>query len=109
MILLEALSKVSTRATTLFVSLALVAVLSGCGSLNEQYVEADESTYNAIASEYVEYVAKDPSLDEDQKEIRVNTVMSWKARIDEAKAYIESMQKSDDSTSIWGSDSDGDE
>lgn len=71
---------------------ALVVVLSGCAGLNEQYVTSDRATYAAIAPEYVIYVMKDPKLDEDQKEIRLNTVLSWKAKLDEAERQLKQQQ-----------------
>lgn len=67
---------------------AVLACLVGCGSLQGQYVHADEATYDAMAAEYLQYVADDSELDDDQKARRLDTVNSWRRRIDEAKADL---------------------
>lgn len=71
---------------------ALAVASSGCAGLNEQYVTSDRATYAAIAPEYVIYVMKDPKLDDDQKEIRLNTILSWKAKLDEAEKQLRSSE-----------------
>jgi len=63
---------------TLVLGLMLVS-LTGC-NLDRA---ADRATYRAVAPEYLEYVRKDPALDQDQKDRRERTVILWAARIDE--------------------------
>lgn len=68
-------------------SLAIVALClfaAGC-SLNQDYVKADQATFDAITPEYLKYVEADPSLDQDQKDRRKRTVATWKLRMDKAR------------------------
>lgn len=94
--------------TLLLTSLLLLA---GCGTLNQQYVDADRKLYNAIADEYSSYAAsgyrfdKDgsvvvvgsaddpefgkPSLrEQEDRELRLRTIRLWQARLVEAEKAI---------------------
>lgn len=81
------------------VILLLPAVLLGC-SVNEDYVKADEETYDVVAPEYLLLVDGAYKLDgvdadgnpkyvpwftNDQKERRKRLVQTWKLRIDKNK------------------------
>ncbi len=63
---------------------ALVAffILSGCSGVSEAYVKADQLTHDAIAPEYLDYVAADPELDDAQKQRRARTVATWATRLE---------------------------
>lgn len=50
------------------------------------YVAADRATHDAIAPEYAAYVAADPNLDPIQKDRRLNTVATWRMRVERAEA-----------------------
>jgi hypothetical protein len=69
----------------IFFAIPLVFLI-GCASVNQGYVKADRTTYQAIAPEYMRYVAKDGILDSIQKEVRFNCVKSWDERIQAAEA-----------------------
>ena len=69
----------------LLLSSLLVLLASGF-TLDKQYVLSDEATYKSIGVEYLEYVEKDASLDDEQKEDRRGNVRSWKRRIEEEKS-----------------------
>lgn len=66
--------------------LALLLVLAGCGSLQDQYVDADRATYQAIWSEYEAYFEADRALSEEQRKRRRRTGKAWRARISEGVA-----------------------
>jgi hypothetical protein len=59
----------------------LVSVGAGCANLDALYVDADRATYEAIAPEYLDYVAADLALDADAKASRRDTVGLWQSRI----------------------------
>ena len=63
--------------------LVALAALTGCGSLQVSYSEADASTYAVIAPEYRAYVSSDKRLDAKAKERRYRKLRSWKARVDQ--------------------------
>lgn len=70
-------------------ALLLVALAaSGCGSLNDQYVEADRATFDAVASRYKMYVDADPNLTPLQKKSKKNTIDSWEARLTGAEDFL---------------------
>lgn len=60
-----------------------VPLLSGCANLSvpADWVKAERKTYDAIAPEYVDYVAADARLSALQKANRQNDVKSWESRI----------------------------
>ena len=65
---------------------ALVALtLVGCGTLQSDYVEADASTYAAIAPVYSAYTSADQSLSAEQRERRYRLLRAWSARIEEGR------------------------
>jgi len=63
---------------------AFVLALAGC-SINQQFVETCDNTWQVIGPEYVEYVQKDETLDEDTKKIRLRTAEIFTRLIEEAK------------------------
>lgn len=69
------------------VALLVTIFLSGCGSLQGSYVEADRKTFDAIAPVYSAYVLADPQLDEKQRERRLRLIRSWRARIEEGAQH----------------------
>jgi len=74
------------KKSKIFFSLALlILIMTGCGTVPQSYVKADSFTYDAVAPEYLYYVAQDDRLDAHQKELRRRTIMSWQARIEVAK------------------------
>jgi hypothetical protein len=67
----------------LWAALALL-VLSGCVPPS-LYAKADRATYDAVAAEYLDYVAADPDLSAEQKARRVRTLTSWRKRTEAAE------------------------
>jgi len=59
--------------------LAILLFLCGCVNPNAQ---AELDTYNAIAPEYRAYVEADPTITEQQKELRYDTVETWRRRVE---------------------------
>ena len=59
--------------------------VSGCGSINQQLVQASEAYLNATSIEYLEYVNADSKLDADAKKRRVATVDDFQRAITAAK------------------------
>lgn len=82
------------------VLLSLLLLTSGCGSLNERYVQADRATFNAVGARMKKYIDADPSLSELQKKNRKNTIDSWDARVTEAERFLKMNPEPDDG-SIW--------
>lgn len=68
--------------------LMLLCVISGCGTSGEfkAYVESDRATFEAISTQYLEYVGKDESLDEEQKQRRERLIGTWGLRIEQGEA-----------------------
>lgn len=60
----------------------VVATLLGGCAISKEYVAADQETFDAVAPEYLKYVAEDAKLDQAAKDRRARTVSSWKLRID---------------------------
>ena len=83
--------------------LATVVLLlcAGCGTLNHEYVLADEETYEAVAAEYLAYVMGDAELDAEDRDIRRLTIRSWRRRIDEGRRVLEMHRTVDGKPSIW--------
>ena len=66
-------------------AIALLCLFAfGC-SMNEEYVKADQATFDAIAPEYLKYVGVDQALSQEQRDRRVRTVSTWRLRIDKAR------------------------
>ena len=72
------------------VVLSLVLVLAGCGSLHEQYVEADRQTYEFAAPKLKEW-AQSKTTPEDDEWVGIvdDKLTSWEARIARAKKHLE--------------------
>ena len=68
-----------------FLSVSLLLVLGGCGSIAKEYVSADRLTYNAIEPEYRKYVEADESFDDEAKALRYANLDSWDYRIKQAE------------------------
>jgi hypothetical protein len=80
----------------------LLSLTSGCGSLNQKYVEADRKKYESVASEYLLYVDADESLDAEDKAIRRHNIKMWLIRIEEAEKFLGLRQaKREKKDSIW--------
>lgn len=71
----------------IILAVVLSMALAGC-SVQEQYVDADELTYNAIAPDYLKLVEASDRSDA-EKELARLTVESWAARIKQAKTKSE--------------------
>lgn len=61
------------------------ACVSGCGSLDREYVRADRATFDAIAPEYLDYIREDGDLDAEQKHLRRLNVGAWQQRLEAAE------------------------
>lgn len=57
------------------------AMLSGCGSVPERYVEADAATYRAIAPEYADLLECDAASTPLEREAGLATLAAWRARL----------------------------
>ncbi len=66
-------------------ALLILASLTGCGSIAQEYVGADRATYEAVAPEYRKYVEADANLDKDAKALRMATLDSWEYRVRRAE------------------------
>lgn len=62
-------------------SLCAVAMLVGCGTTPKAYVEADRTTYDAVAPAHRAYLEADESLSETSKALRLAVLDSWFARL----------------------------
>lgn len=75
-----------------FVAIVLPVSLAGCRSTDppgEDYVNADEKTFTAVAPRLTAYVEKDDSLEPWQKDSVKDTLKSWKARTAEARKVLD--------------------
>ena len=59
--------------------LLLLCLLPACVSPNTQ---AELETFNAIAPEYVLYVEGDANLTAEQKQLRYDTIETWRRRVE---------------------------
>lgn len=57
----------------------------GCHGPERAYVDADRATYEAVATEYLAYVAGDDRLDADRARRRQRTVIAWRLRLEAAE------------------------
>lgn len=69
--------------------MSLLLSLTACGSLQEQYVAADVSTYEVIAPAHKAYVEADATMTDEQKARRLRKLASWQARIEEGRRAAE--------------------
>ena len=61
---------------------ALVALgLGGCG-ISSQYLKADAATYRAVVPRYTAYLKADPALSDDERQSALDTVETWRLRIE---------------------------
>jgi hypothetical protein len=51
--------------------------LCGCAAPDAAFVRGERATYHAIAPEYLNYVADDAALGDEQKARRQRTVQTW--------------------------------
>jgi hypothetical protein len=72
------------RLRTVLAPLILVVCLTGCG-LNQAFVQSVDETWQVIGPRYAAYTEADPDLDEDTKRIRLRSVETFGALIEEAK------------------------
>ena len=63
----------------------LVVLLFVCGGCVSPNTQAELETFNAIAPEYTLYVEGDATLTAEQKQLRYDTVETWRRRIGESK------------------------
>ena len=63
--------------------LAVSALLAGagCARPGDAFVAGERATFEAVAPEYLQYVAADPVLDEDERARRRRTVATWELSI----------------------------
>jgi hypothetical protein len=65
-------------------AVALILCLVGC-SLDQAFVRSVDETWKVIGPRYAKYTEEDPTLDADTKRIRLRTVETFAAMIEEAK------------------------
>jgi hypothetical protein len=63
----------------------LAIILLLCGGCVSPNTQAELETFNAIAPEYVIYVEGDTNLTQEQKQLRYDTVETWRRRIEASK------------------------
>ncbi len=69
-----------------FAALAASLLLGATGCTPAgMYVAADRATYEAVAPEYLGYVAADPAMTADQKNRRRRTLETWRLRLEAAE------------------------
>lgn len=73
------------RKRTLMALLAALA-LTGCAQTSSLYLQADRATYDAVAPEYLDYVAADESLSPEDVNTREATITSWRKRVEAHEA-----------------------
>lgn len=74
-----------------FIILLFLLSLLGCGSLQEEYVEADRQTYEVVAPQIEKWLQWEPALtlqDQDAIEDWHRKLRSWKFRIEKAEKAI---------------------
>jgi hypothetical protein len=64
--------------------LVVAVLLVGSCSLNHQFVKSVDSCNSLILPEYKEYVAKDTSISDDTKRIRIRTADELNSMVKEA-------------------------
>jgi hypothetical protein len=70
--------------------LLLIAVLFLPGCMTDRvFFEATKATWEAVSPEYVEYVQKDESLDQDEKNMRIRTVDLFNKTLAEKEKGLE--------------------
>lgn len=67
-----------------FILLACGLLAASCAPTHP-YTIADRETYNAIAPDFKGYVIADPLLTQEQKDLRLLTVETWRKRIEAAE------------------------
>jgi len=72
-----------------YLLLLICFLISGCGTLNADYVRADRDTFNAIAPSFKKYVEADESLTDDQVRDRLLTLDTWNKRIERGENLVE--------------------
>ena len=62
-----------------------VLLLFACVSCVNPHAPAELATFQAIAPEYSAYVEADPALTTEQKQLRLDTVETWRRRVEAQK------------------------
>ena len=92
----DAMGKSSSPLLLTITLCALVLLAgTGCGvvpldSPSSAYVRADRATHDAVSPEYVRYVNADPALTPEQRERRLRTIESWRARVEAGESATDS-------------------
>lgn len=74
------------KLSALLCLVAFAATMTACGTPNSLLVKASDRAANmTIGPEYEDYVNKDESLDETDREIRLRNLQAWRDAIEEAK------------------------
>lgn len=71
------------RLIVLALTVLALLVIGGCADVSTSYVDADRATYRAVAPEYLEYVRDDAALDQAEKQLRYDTIETWRMRLNE--------------------------
>lgn len=67
--------------------LVIALVCAGCG-LDKEYVKRDRATFDAVAPLYQAYLRNDSDIDDDDRDSRLDTVLSWEERLLEAEKSL---------------------
>ena len=65
----------------ILIALVPLVTFTSCATISPEMVNAERTSYNAIAPDYLKYVNSDATLSIDQKVSRNNLVQSWDAQI----------------------------
>ena len=82
------LAKIGSGAK-MFVIVIVLGLVSGCCTVPAQAVKQIESTHELVLPDYIGYVAKDESLNADQKDDRIKLVESLKRLTEALKKHTE--------------------
>ncbi|MGD9727795.1 MAG: hypothetical protein AB7L09_00080 [Nitrospira sp.] len=72
--------------------IAAVLFFAGCATteiVQNDYVEADRATYEAVAPSYLQYVQGDSALSKEEKTRRERTIKTWRLRLEQAEKPVQ--------------------
>lgn len=62
----------------------LTLVLAGCAGPSQDYIDADAATYRAVVPDASWGIVHNPEYSDEQRERRLNTLKSWRLRLEKA-------------------------
>lgn len=80
----------------LLLFVALAGLLAGCESfrnVSAVYVAADKKTYEAVAPSQARYIEADPTLTPADKRLRLNTLNTWRLRVESGERSTATTQQ----------------